>query len=42
LRDSERNAAGERRAVGTYFPLNTFRLPDCPYETDTFFGIVSD
>ena len=28
-------------AVGKYFPPNTFCLPDCPYETDTFFFIVS-
>ena len=27
---------------GKYFPITTFRLPDCPYETDTFFFIVSD
>jgi hypothetical protein len=27
--------------VGKYFPPNTFCLPDCPYETDTFFFIVS-
>ena len=26
---------------GEYFPITTFRLPDCPYETDTFFFIVS-
>ena len=26
---------------GTYFPITTFRLCDCPYETDTFFFIVS-
>ena len=26
-------------AKGTYFPITTFRLPDCPYETDTFFFI---
>jgi 15-cis-phytoene desaturase len=25
------------RADGTYFPPNTFRLPDCPYETDISF-----
>ena len=24
---------------GKYFPFTTFRLPDCPYETDTFFFI---
>ena len=24
---------------GKYFPPTTFRLPDCPYETDTFFCI---
>jgi hypothetical protein len=24
---------------GEYFPITTFRLPDCPYETDTFFFI---
>ena len=24
---------------GTYFPPTTFRLSDCPYETDTFFFI---
>ena len=22
--------------TGTYFPITTFRLCDCPYETDTF------
>ena len=22
--------------IGAYFPITTFRLPDCPYETDTF------
>ena len=27
--------------LGQYFPFTTFRLPDCPYETDTFFFIVS-
>ena len=27
--------------VGKYFPITTFRLCDCPYETDTFFFIVS-
>jgi 3-dehydroquinate dehydratase/shikimate dehydrogenase len=26
--------------TGKYFPITTF-LPDCPYETDTFFSIVS-
>ena len=26
--------------VGKYFPITTFRLCDCPYETDTFFFIV--
>ena len=28
-------------APGTYFPPTTFRLPDCPHKTDTFFFIVS-
>tara|TARA_B110000977_G_scaffold187249_1_gene254131 strand:- start:5019 stop:7334 length:2316 start_codon:yes stop_codon:yes gene_type:complete len=27
-------------ASGTYFPITTFRLPDCPYETDTYLIIV--
>jgi hypothetical protein len=26
---------------GTYFQITTFRLPDCPYETDPFSFIVS-
>jgi pyrroline-5-carboxylate reductase len=26
--------------LGTYFPINTFRLCDCPYDTDTLFFIV--
>tara|TARA_B110000977_G_scaffold84276_1_gene112584 strand:+ start:8672 stop:10882 length:2211 start_codon:yes stop_codon:yes gene_type:complete len=26
-----------RLGGGTYFPFTTFRLPDCPYKTDTFF-----
>ena len=25
---------------GKYFPITTFRLPDCPYEADTFLLIV--
>ena len=25
--------------AGKYFPITTFRLPDCPYQTDTFFFI---
>jgi hypothetical protein len=28
---------GEHRRAGTYFPITTFRLPDCPYETLTTF-----
>ena len=28
-------------SIGEYFPITTFRLPECPYETDTFFFIVS-
>jgi hypothetical protein len=35
---------GRRRVVairGAYFPITTHRLPDCPYETDTFGSIVS-
>jgi hypothetical protein len=28
-------------SVGKYFPPTTFRLPDCPHETNTFFFIVS-
>jgi len=31
----------EAAARCKYFQLPTFRLPDCPYETDTFFFIVS-
>jgi diacylglycerol kinase (ATP) len=31
-----------RQFCGTYFPITTFRLPDCPCETDTFFFIVSE
>ena len=27
---------------GTYLPFTTHRLCDCPYETDTFFFVVSD
>ncbi len=27
------------KLMGAYFPITTFRLPDCPYETDTFFFI---
>jgi hypothetical protein len=27
---------------GTYFPITTFRLCNCPHETDTFFFIESD
>ncbi len=27
---------------GKYFPFTTFRLPDCPYETDTFFFTSPD
>ena len=30
-----------RENEGTCFPITTFRLPDCPYQTDTFFFIVS-
>jgi hypothetical protein len=26
---------------GKYFPITTFRLPDCPYKIDTLFFIVS-
>ena len=28
--------------TGKCFPFTTFRLPDCPYNTDTFFFIVSE
>jgi hypothetical protein len=27
--------------LGTCFPITKFRLPDCPYQTDTFIFIVS-
>ena len=27
---------GDAYEQGKYFPFTTFRLPDCPYETDTF------
>ena len=27
---------------GKYFPINTFRLPDCPYKTDISFTISGD
>jgi len=30
----------QKNLLGTYFPITTFRLPDCPYETDTFGFIV--
>tara|TARA_B110000971_G_scaffold138153_1_gene141273 strand:- start:167 stop:3592 length:3426 start_codon:yes stop_codon:yes gene_type:complete len=33
--------AGGSVCPSTYFPFTTLRLPDCPYETDTFFFIVS-
>jgi hypothetical protein len=29
------------RRPGKYFPITTFRLPDCPYEADTFLLIVT-
>jgi len=32
-------SASLRDGCGKYFPFTTFRLPDCPYETDTFFFI---
>ncbi len=36
------SAALTQRVVEvSMFPLNTFRLCDCPYQTDTFFFIVS-
>ena len=35
------SAALTQRVVEvSMFPLNTFRLCDCPYQTDTFFFIV--
>ena len=30
-----------KKYKGACFPVTTFRLPDCPYETDPFFFIVS-
>jgi hypothetical protein len=30
---------GKGPAEGKCFPFTTHRLPDCPYETDTFFFI---